>query len=168
MASGNLERKPSSSKGTDQQADRTVDIERAKNLRLEYTQIMENWRHVLRSAIACIFVFLAICGLSVQVYLSTGSPAFKLTAVLCNIVLGALQCWIGVIVIYYFRSLEERTAAIQGEIQLSEDMTWTYSITVIRICLAGFFVIIVSWIVVLLFDMGAIPQCLQTPASGTP
>ena len=125
--------------------------DRIENLRLEYTQIMENFRQILRSGVRAVLIFLAITGVTLKFGLNFEYSLIELLLIVSNISLGLLEFLIGIIIVQYFKNQHKRIQNISLELGLSEENIQLKGIKIVYICFAGFSFVVVSWIYFLIW-----------------
>ena len=95
-------------------SDQTIEC-RQENLRLQYTQIMENFRLTVRGGINAVLMYLAIIGVSLQVALRNDADLqVKITIIIFNLVIGLLLGIVSWFVIRYFRFQQRTIDTISG------------------------------------------------------
>jgi len=125
--------------------------ENHENHRLEYLQIMENYRQALRSSTAAVIMFLAINGLIFPILADNKlSPIYTTIVVVFIITLGLLFATIGIIAIKYFRGQQARIISLSKTLGFSSDNTLLYTVKVAYIAFYALIVIIIWWLLFLI------------------
>lgn len=127
-------------------SDQTIEC-RQENLRLQYTQIMENFRLTVRGGINAVLMYLAIIGVSLQVALRNDADLqVKITIIIFNLVIGLLLGIVSWFVIRYFRFQQRTIDTISGELGLTVDPTVGYTVKTAVVLQVGLVVTIIIWL----------------------
>jgi len=126
-------------------------INQPENLRLQYSQIMENHRLHHRGSISLILMYLTINGLSIKVVTGDGYRPFMVTLIIiCNIALGIFAGIVGILFIRYILEQQRNVEIISENLGLLPDRTLILTLRTAQLAILCGLLSVFVWIFVLI------------------
>ena len=126
-------------------------INQPENLRLQYSQIMENHRLHHRGGISVVLMYLTINGLSIKVVMGDGHNPFMITLIIiCNIALGIFAGIVGVLFIRYILEQQRNVEIISENLGLLPDRTLILTFRSAQLAILCGLLLVFVWIYVLI------------------
>lgn len=120
--------------------------ERSENLRLQYSQIMENFRHAVRGGISATLIFLAITGLAVQVSLSKEYDiVVKRLIIVFTFNLALLELAVAAWIITYLKRQQKILNSISEELGITADDSLDQTVKIAVLCVSALLLLLLFW-----------------------